>query len=94
MGRFLLVRNMYIRVQISNINILYAGAPLGTRSGAISPEPQGHLGSGCSKRNGAVGTRPPGPSPLPSSLNAALQPGCPGRPGRVCSSREIHACAD
>lgn len=54
-GRFLLVRNIYIKVQISNINIAHAGAPLGARSGASHLSPRDIWGGGCSKRNGSGG---------------------------------------
>ena len=54
-GRFLLRRNIYIKAQISNINIAHAGAPLGTRSGESHLSPRDIWGGGYSERNGSGG---------------------------------------
>lgn len=77
-GRFLLVENIYIKVQISNINIAHAGrhwAPV--LESHLSP--RDILGERCSREMEAVGTRPrvPGSPPLKPECGFAAR--CPGR---------------
>lgn len=46
---------IYIKAQISNINIAHAGAPLGTHSGESHLSPRDIWGGGYSERNGSGG---------------------------------------